>query len=54
MKFLGAAIVAMSCGADLLYTLKSKVAASIAARIPQHWTTVRQLEEYLRNQKGEK
>lgn len=52
MKLLGGLIIVMAIVKDLPYDIKERAAVWAAARLPQYWTTVKQLEEYLKKQAG--
>lgn len=54
MKILGGLIIVMAIIKDLPYDVKERAAVWAAARFPQCWTTVRQLEDYLKKQAGRK
>jgi len=50
MKLLGGMIVIMAVIRDLPYDVRERAARWAAARLPQYWTSVKQLEEYLKKQ----
>lgn len=54
MKALGLLIIAFAVVRDLPHDVKERAIIQIAARVPQTWTTVKQVQAYLRKQMGQK
>lgn len=52
MKIIGTLIVGFAVLRDLPYELKERAITEVAARAPHYWTSVKQLQDYLKQQMG--
>lgn len=52
MKIIGAMIILVAVARDLPHEVKERAAVWAAARLPQCWTTVQEVQDYLKKQKG--
>lgn len=52
MKAIGALIIGFAILRDLPYEVKDRAIRQLAARAPQCWTTVKQVQDYLKQQMG--